>query len=81
MKEFVWEAAARADLRRLDRETAMRILLALTRFQATGEGDVKPLTDRAGLYRLRVGKWRVFFDLDAPGEVRVHGIDNRGQAY
>jgi mRNA-degrading endonuclease RelE of RelBE toxin-antitoxin system len=59
----------------------MRILLALTRFRDTGEGDVKPLTDRAGLYRLRVGKWRVFFDLDAPGEVRVHGIDNRGQAY
>jgi mRNA-degrading endonuclease RelE of RelBE toxin-antitoxin system len=67
LKRFVWEAAARADLRRLDRETAMRILLALTRFQATGEGDVKPLTDREGLYRLRVGKWRVFLDLDAPG--------------
>ena len=81
MKRFVWETAARADLRRLDRETAMRILLALTRFHDTGEGDVKALTDRSGLYRLRVGKWRVFFDLDVPGEVRVHGIDNRGQAY
>ncbi len=46
-----------------------------------GEGDVKPLTDREGLYRLRVGKWRVFFDLDNPGILRVHGIDNRGQAY
>jgi mRNA-degrading endonuclease RelE of RelBE toxin-antitoxin system len=59
----------------------MRILLALTRFQTTGEGDVKPLTDRAGLYRLRVGKWRVFLDLDTPAEIRVQGIDNRGEAY
>jgi len=67
LKRFVWETAARADLRRLDRETAMRILLALTRFRDSGEGDVKLLTDRAGLYRLRVGEWRVCFDLDVPG--------------
>jgi mRNA-degrading endonuclease RelE of RelBE toxin-antitoxin system len=81
VKQFVWEPAARADLRHIDRETAMRILLALTRYGEIGEGDVKPLTDRAGLYRYRVGKWRVFFDLDSPGIIRIHGIDNRGQAY
>jgi mRNA interferase RelE/StbE len=78
---FVWEPAARADLRRLDRENAMRILLALTHFGETGEGDAKRLTDREGLYRLRVGKWRVFFDMDLPGVARIHGIDNRGEAY
>jgi len=78
---FVWEPAARADLRRLDRDIAMRILLALTRYGELGEGDVKKLTDREGLYRFRVGKWRVFFDLDTPSVVRMHGIDNRGQAY
>ena len=66
MKSFLWEPAARADLRKLDRETAMRILLTLTRYGNTGEGDVKMLTDRDGLYRLRVGKWRLFFDLDSP---------------
>ena len=78
---FVWEPAARGDLRRLDRDTAMRILLALTRYGEVGDGDVKRLTDREGLYRLRVGKWRVFFDLDTPSQARIHGIDNRGQAY
>jgi mRNA interferase RelE/StbE len=81
MKSFLWEPAARADLRKLDRETAMRILLTLTRYGDTGEGDVKMLTDRDGLYRLRVGKWRIFFDLDSPSTVRIHGVDNRGQAY
>ena len=81
MRSFLWEPAARADLRKLDRETAMRILLTLTRYGDTGEGDVNMLTDRNGLHRLRVGKWRLFFDLDSPGIVRIHGIDNRGQAY
>ena len=67
--------------RRLDRQTAMRILMALTRCSETGEGDVVKLTDREGLYRFRVGKWRVFFDLDSPGTARIQGIDNRGEAY
>lgn len=57
---IVWEPAARADLRRLDRDTAMRILVALTRYAEVGEGDVKRLTGRDGLYRLRIGKWRMF---------------------
>ena len=81
MKRFLWEPAARADLRRLDRENAMRILLALTRYGENGEGDVKRLTDREGLYRLRVGKWRVFFQPEPEDTIRVFGIDNRGQAY
>jgi hypothetical protein len=59
----------------------MRILVVLTRYGQSGEGDVKQLTDREGLCRLRVGKWRVFFDRDTPGAARIHGIDNRGQAY
>jgi hypothetical protein len=41
----------------------MRILLALPHYGETGEGDVKRLTDREGLYRLRVEKWRVFSTL------------------
>jgi mRNA interferase RelE/StbE len=70
LKAFLWKPAARAELRRLDRETAMRILLAITRYGSTGEGDVRTLTDRDGLYRLRVGKWRIVFDLDIPIQFR-----------
>ena len=76
MKRFVWEPAARSDLRRLDREAALRILHSLTRYGETGQGDVKHLTDRAGIYRLRVGNWRIFFDLDAHDQVRIHGVDS-----
>jgi mRNA-degrading endonuclease RelE of RelBE toxin-antitoxin system len=78
---FDWEPAAQADLRAIRREDAMRVLLALTRYAQTNHGDVVPLTDRPGLFRLRVGKWRVFFDQDRLGVIHVLGIDNRGQAY
>jgi hypothetical protein len=37
---FVWAPSARVELRRIERETAMRILLALTRYAETGEGDL-----------------------------------------
>ncbi|MDX2151115.1 MAG: type II toxin-antitoxin system RelE/ParE family toxin [Bryobacteraceae bacterium] len=78
---FTWEPEARADLRRLDQHTAMRVLLALSRYGQTGEGDVKRLKDRQGLLRLRVGKWRVFLMLEGEETARVYGIDNRGEAY
>jgi mRNA-degrading endonuclease RelE of RelBE toxin-antitoxin system len=81
MKHFVWEPAARLDLRGLDRGTAMRILHALTRYGESGDGDIKMLTDRPGLRRLRVGKWRIFLEFETSESIRVHGVDNRGQAY
>jgi hypothetical protein len=46
----------------------MRIPVVLTHYGEAGEGDVKRLTDRDGLYRLRVSKWREFFDLDTPNQ-------------
>ncbi|MGH9433196.1 MAG: hypothetical protein ACRD3T_16825 [Terriglobia bacterium] len=43
MKRILFSAPARADIRRLDRETAMPIFAALHRFAETGEGDIKRL--------------------------------------
>jgi mRNA-degrading endonuclease RelE of RelBE toxin-antitoxin system len=52
------------------------------REKASGLGDVKALKGALkGRYRLRVGKWRIFFSLDQPGNVVVTDVDNRGQAY
>lgn len=79
---FVWASTARAELRRTDRETAMRILLALTRFAETGEGDVKALEGKfTGAHRLRVGDWRVRFKRVQGGVIHVLAVENRGQAY
>ena len=39
VKKIIFTIPAQADVRRIDRETAMRILTALHRFAETGEGD------------------------------------------
>jgi mRNA interferase RelE/StbE len=59
---FRFTAAAQRQLRAIDRPAAMRVLAALT---ALGDdpyredADVKKLTGPSGLYRLRVGSYRV----------------------
>src|SRR5690349_13363971 len=67
------------DLKRLDSETQTRILSALERFAATGDGDVLPLRGEfEGTYRLRVGKWRAFVRLEGAAII-AYQIDNRGE--
>ena len=79
---LLYRPAAQRELSRMDRSTAERIVLAMETFAATGRGDVKALKGALqGRYRLRIGKWRVFFTLDQPSTIVVSEIDNRGQAY
>ncbi len=66
----------------MDRSDAKRIMHALEEFAAAGRGDVKALKGSLkGRFRLRIGKWRVFFSFDQPGTVVVTDVDNRGQAH
>ncbi|PWU12116.1 MAG: plasmid stabilization protein [Terriglobia bacterium] len=81
MRRVVFRPAAIRDFQRLDKIVQLRIDAGLTRYATTGHGDVKALKGRAGEFRLRIGKWRVFFILEPPDLVRVLGIDNRGEAY
>jgi mRNA-degrading endonuclease RelE of RelBE toxin-antitoxin system len=55
LKKIIFTPPASADVRRIDRETAMRILTALHRFAETGEGDIKKLQGDSEELRLRVG--------------------------
>ena len=51
-----WLDEAKADVRRLDRPTAMRIFDSILHYASTGGGDVTPLhDDMAGSFRLRLG--------------------------
>ncbi|AWL38874.1 MULTISPECIES: type II toxin-antitoxin system RelE family toxin [Streptomyces] len=70
---FRFTAAAQRQLRAIDRPAAMRILAALT---ALGDdpyredADIKKLTGPSGLYRLRVGSYRVAYQVE-DGELIV----------
>ena len=83
MKRFlVYKPAAQRELAHMDRSDAKRIVHALEAFADSGRGDVKALKGALkGRYRLRIGKWRVFFSLHQSGNVVVTDVDNRGQAY
>jgi len=78
---IVFTPMARADVRRVDREGAMRILSALHRFAETGEGDVRKLQDSDGELRLRVGDYRVRFTEVPHGTLVIHTVRHRSEAY
>ena len=79
---FVRASSARAELRRIERETAMRILPARTRYAETGEGGVKALEAKfTGAHRLRAGDRSVRFRGVQGGAIRVLAVENRSEAY
>ncbi|MFY9691784.1 MAG: type II toxin-antitoxin system RelE/ParE family toxin [Candidatus Acidiferrales bacterium] len=80
MKRIVWTEPAKADVRRMDRPTAMRILAGLHRFTETGEGDVKALRGREEL-RLRIGDYRLFFLFPAVDTIEIRRVLHRREAY
>jgi mRNA-degrading endonuclease RelE of RelBE toxin-antitoxin system len=81
--EIRWQSAAERDLSRLDRSTKERVIAAVERFAATGEGDVVRLRDvNPAEWRLRVGKWRIRFRHDhTAGMIQVLRVQRRDQAY
>ena len=81
MRNIAWSGQARADIRRLDRETAMKIFAALHRFAETGVGDVKKPKGESGELRLRVGDWRVRFTDEPNGTLHIHSVRHRSTAY
>jgi len=81
MRRLSYRPAVESTLERMDTSNRNRIRKALETYASSGSGDVRALHGEfRGLYRLRVGKWRVIFALESD-LVRVISIDNRGQAY
>lgn len=78
----LYTSRARRDLRRLDRQVARRVILALDGLAANDpRSDLRKLsgTDE---YRLRVGEWRVRLDRDPSShQITVLRVLPRGRAY
>lgn len=80
-----WAKQAANYLERLDKTTKTRIIShveSLASDQTDQSLDIKPLTGRPGLFRLRVGKYRVIFSIEE--EIRiilVSTIMPRGEVY
>ena len=75
MKPQAWE-----DLDGLPERDANRVFVRIQKLANNFAGDVKKLRNFSPGYRLRVGDWRVLFDMDV-NRVSVYRILNRRDAY
>jgi mRNA interferase RelE/StbE len=74
MHEIVYSAKARNDLKRLDLPVARRIIKKLKSLSEQEDPLVyaKPLKNHIfGEYRFRIGAFRVLFDYDSHGKIRI----------
>jgi mRNA interferase RelE/StbE len=62
----------------VDNNTAGRMIKAIIKIPG---GDVKQLTGHEGLFRLRLGNWRVLFYVEEDDTIRVKRIGPRGSVY
>jgi mRNA interferase RelE/StbE len=72
---------ARKDLRRLSKSDAARVVGALEKLEDNLAGDVKRLTSFAPEFRLRVGDYRVLFEIDQNNRVVVYRVRHRRESY
>ena len=68
------------DLRKLDKQISKRIVDKIEALADDLNGDVKKLTDHSPQYRLRIGDFRVLFDIDQ-GTILIQRVMNRREAY
>ena len=71
---------AEKDLRAIPRRDGERIAGAILALREGLPGDVKKLTNFTPEYRLRVGDWRVLFEI-AGDKITIYRILHRREAY
>ena len=80
--KFIVELKPKAekDLKNMDRTVSRRVYDALISLENGLEGDIKKLTNHFPEYRLRVGDWRVIFDIEGD-KIIIYRIRHRKEAY
>jgi len=73
------ECAVR-DLKNLSKKDARRMLEKIETLKDGLSGDVKRLTNFTPEYRLRVGNFRVLFEIEK-GTIVIYGIKHRKESY
>ncbi len=78
--EIVYLNDAIASLKRMSPEVSRRIINKVERMRHGLSGDVKRLKAFVPNYRLRVGDWRVLFEIEL-NSIVVHEVKHRSEAY
>ena len=77
---LAFKPRARKDLRALGSENVRRVLEKIEALTDDLAGDVKRLTDYTPEFRLRVGDYRVLFEIDG-STIIVYRVVHRREAY
>ena len=72
-----YKSSALRDLKRIPEGDRDTIISAVTAYVDAGRGDVRALKDQPG-FRLRVGAWRVIFDI-TPEVVLIRRVLRRSE--
>ena len=75
-----FETRALRDLKKLETPNRQRIIQGIDKMKFQLAGDVKKLVAFKPRYRLRLGNFRVLFELEGD-EIVVHRIKDRRDAY
>ncbi len=74
MHKIIWNKRALKQLRKIPTKIKEAIIIAVEDLPTTdGWRNVKPLINHQYMFRLRVGRFRVFFDLEK-NEVKIYLI-------
>jgi mRNA interferase RelE/StbE len=77
---ITFSQAAVRDMGKLAPAIERRINGKIARLADGLAGDVKRLRNFAPRYRLRVGDWRVLFDIEGDS-IAIHHVSHRSEAY
>ncbi|CAN5423669.1 hypothetical protein BH10ACI2_BH10ACI2_14560 [soil metagenome] len=75
-----FESRSLKDIKKLENSDKRRVIHGIEKLTVGLVGDVKKLTAFKPRYRLRLGNFRVLFDLESD-EIVVHRIKDRRDAY
>jgi mRNA interferase RelE/StbE len=68
------------DLKDIPKQDGKKIVEKLKLLENNLQGDIKRLTNFTPEYRMRVGDWRILFEVDAD-KIIVYRIQHRREAY
>ena len=79
--DVVLKPKAIKDLKAIRNEDASRVADPMERLQNNLSGDVKKLTNFIPAYRLRVGSYRVLFEIEENKRIVVYRVIHHREAY
>jgi mRNA interferase RelE/StbE len=78
--KIIYDEKARADLDNLQPKNALQIVRKIRHLENGLHGDIKKLKGHDIAYRLRMGNFRILFDVD-DDTITVRKIKDRKEAY